>query len=392
MTNRLPPRVSYLDSLRAIAITAVIAAHSAQTVGGMQRSAGSDIDGWMLSFFNQGGYGVQVFFFLSGYLLAMLYGFSSLDRRDNRSTKTFWLKRLFRIVPLWILFLIVVILRPVLFPSSPGEWGNVDNFLPLPGLLGMAALVLLTLTFSMWLIPAAWGGFIPGGWSIQAEMLHYAFFAVVRNWRLEGILGAWLFLAIPLVFVDKLLIRVDVDLGVIEGWRSQNIASTLVFFLAGCIVYLLSDKGRREALSSTSIVLVGLGAATTFLLPLNNVKSGQMFAALGFVAYALILGYVLSRITFVKPLLFRIAKYSYFSYFFHFFLLDVIEGLWVTFVAVPVPGGQIGVGVMVIAVIAAVTGISTLVGAISWRIVEKPMISLGDRIAVDSENAKLKGK
>jgi len=56
-------------------------------------------------------------------------------------------------------------------------------------------------------------------------------FCVGRKWRVEAILGAWLFLAIPLVVVDKILSRVDVDMGLVEGWRSQNVASTLVFFL-----------------------------------------------------------------------------------------------------------------------------------------------------------------
>ena len=64
-------RSVYLDSLRSIAIVAGIASHPAQAVGDVQRFAGGDIDGWMLSFFNQGGYGGHVFFFLSGYLLAI---------------------------------------------------------------------------------------------------------------------------------------------------------------------------------------------------------------------------------------------------------------------------------------------------------------------------------
>jgi len=57
----------FLDNLRAVAILGVVVAHSAQAVGGMQRTAGGEFDPWMQAFFNQGGYGVQVFFFLSGF-------------------------------------------------------------------------------------------------------------------------------------------------------------------------------------------------------------------------------------------------------------------------------------------------------------------------------------
>jgi len=113
-------RSNFLDYLRSIAIIAVIGAHTAQTIGAIQRQAGSDIDGWLLSFFNQGAYGVQVFFFLSGYLLAMLYGFSRSDVRSNKTTKSFWIKRLFRIFPLWLVFFLFTVARPTLFPNSPG--------------------------------------------------------------------------------------------------------------------------------------------------------------------------------------------------------------------------------------------------------------------------------
>lgn len=251
-------RSVYLDSLRSIAIVAVIASHSAQAVGDVQRFAGGDIDGWMLSFFNQGGYGVQVFFFLSGYLLAMLYGFGNLDIRPGKSTKSFWIKRVCRILPLWSIFFVVVVLRPWVFPESPGEWNKAPGLVDTNVIVNFGLLGILSLTFLMWLIPAVWGGFIPGGWSIQAEMLHYAFFALVRRWRIEAILVFWLLLAVPTIFVDKLLSRVDLDLGVLEGWRSQNLPSTIIFFLAGCIFFMLRDVSQRERLSS--------GARSLFLV------------------------------------------------------------------------------------------------------------------------------
>jgi peptidoglycan/LPS O-acetylase OafA/YrhL len=373
-------RSNFLDYLRSIAIIAVIGAHTAQTIGAIQRQAGSDIDGWLLSFFNQGAYGVQVFFFLSGYLLAMLYGFSRSDVR-NKTTKSFWIKRLFRIFPLWLVFFLFTVARPTLFPNSPGEWSRASDLVVVSDGLTPFLLVLLSLTFSMWLVPSVWGGFIPGGWSIQAEMLHYGFFALVRKWRVEAILGAWLFLAIPLVVVDKILSRVDVDMGLVEGWRSQNVASTLVFFLAGCIAHLLKEKSRRESLSAGGRFLGLIAIGTLFLVPLNNVKSGQMLPALGFIAYAVALAYVLSKLNIFSGWMLSVAKYSYFSYFFHFLVLDILEELFRHAVNEPIPGGQIGVGVAVLVSIGLVTFVSTSVGSISWRLLESPFISLSQKIS-----------
>lgn len=374
-------RLSYLDSLRAIAIISVIAAHSAQMVGDIQRGSGSDIDGSLLSFFNQGGYGVQVFFFLSGYLLAMLYGFSNQDVRVNRTTKSFWIRRIFRIVPLWIAFFGVVALRPLFFPDNPGGWGQVQILHQEHPELNTTLLVLLSLTFLMWLVPQAWGGFIPGGWSIQAEMLHYLFFSIVRRWKIEAILAAWLVLAVPTIFIDKLLIRVNLDLGIIEGWRSQNLASTLLFFLAGCITYLVLQHYRTAGLTTGGKALSIISLSVVLLLPLNNIKSGQAFSAFGFVIYAVLLAYIIERAKVSPRMVGRIAKYSYFSYFFHFFALDLLEALYLGEIAEPLPLGQVGVGVGTLLVIVLVTTVSTLVGALSWRVFEKPMISLGDKIS-----------
>jgi peptidoglycan/LPS O-acetylase OafA/YrhL len=244
-----------------------------------------------------------------------------------------------------------------------------------------AVLVFLSLTFLMWLIPTAWGGFIPGGWSIQAEMLHYAFFALVRKWRVEVILFFWILLAAPTIFLDKFLSRVDTDLGVLEGWRSQNLPSTLIFFLAGCIFFMLKDQSRREKLSIAARSLSAIAVIAALLVPLSNVKSGQIFSALGFVAFALALAYLVSRLNSWRWTLERVAKFSYFSYFFHFFLLDFLEWLYIAWAGQVLPFGQVGVGFAVLAATILVTFISTAIGSLSWRYFEKPAILAGERLA-----------
>ena len=378
-------RSQHLDALRMIAIVGVVSSHTVLTVGSIQSAVGSDIDPWMHSFFMQGAFGVPVFFFLSGYLLAMLYGFSSLDRRRTRPISDFWVKRVFRIYPLWVIFFAVILVRPIVLPEYPGSWESAQTLAMENSDLSLLLLAILSLTFTMWLVPEAWGGFIPGGWSIQAEMLHYAFFSIVRNWKLETILLVWLALAIPTIVVDKFLHRVDLEVGIVEGIRSQNLASTLVFFLAGCIAYLFTDSARRRELSRRGRLLLAVSTVALLILPLNNVKGGQTFASYGFVVFAVGLAFLLSRIDLLRTPVKLISKFSYFSYFFHFFVLEFIEWAYLESGGGVLPGGQIGVGVSVLLGIVIVTALSTCFGAISWAILEKPMISLSERIVAQRE-------
>lgn len=381
-------RVAYLDALRATAIVGVIAAHTAQSLGDIQRGSGAEIDAWLLSFFNQGGYGVQVFFFLSGFLLAMLYGFSDLDVRVAVTARSFWVKRIFRIWPLWVLFFLLTVIRPVLFPESPGGWeGFITTNIGF-GPANETILVALQLTFLVWLVPVVWGGVIAGGWSIQAEMLHYAFFALFRKRKLETILGAWIFLAIPTIVIDKVLSRVDLELGLLEGWRSQNFPGTALFFLAGCITYLLSRQAVREKLSRASVTLSVIALLSLALLPLNNVKSGQALAAYGFVVFAVGISYVLTKFRILEWPLGIVAKYSYFSYFFHFLALDYVEWLYLNQVGMPILGGQIGVGLAIITLTSVVTVASSLVGSLSWKFFEGPLVRLSAVLASKNPDSR----
>jgi peptidoglycan/LPS O-acetylase OafA/YrhL len=85
-------REELIDVLRGLAIAGVISVHVAQTT----LEGGSTVQ----SLFSLGKYGVELFFIVSGYLLFKLYG----SNRDSLS-KSYYLRRITRIYPLWIFFL-----------------------------------------------------------------------------------------------------------------------------------------------------------------------------------------------------------------------------------------------------------------------------------------------
>jgi peptidoglycan/LPS O-acetylase OafA/YrhL len=82
-------RLAWLDLLRGLAALAVVVDHAGYVV---LHSVRNEIYHW----FDPGNYGVFVFFVISGYIVP-----SSLERKG--SVRTFWVSRLFRLYPLYLL-------------------------------------------------------------------------------------------------------------------------------------------------------------------------------------------------------------------------------------------------------------------------------------------------
>ncbi|MGB6392007.1 MAG: acyltransferase [Candidatus Acidiferrales bacterium] len=101
-----PVRIPELDGLRGVAILLVILMHYFyDPAPGMPKHFA-----WFQDIFALGWSGVDLFFVLSGFLIGGIL----LDHRDSRSYfKTFYLRRFFRIIPIyysWIVLFIVFIL------------------------------------------------------------------------------------------------------------------------------------------------------------------------------------------------------------------------------------------------------------------------------------------
>jgi peptidoglycan/LPS O-acetylase OafA/YrhL len=101
-------RLAWLDVLRGLAALAVVFDHAGQHVLQQVRAV-------IYHWFDTGQYGVFVFFLISGYIVP-----ASLERRG--SVRTFWVSRLFRLYPLYLLAVgIAVALYLVHFGSLRGE-------------------------------------------------------------------------------------------------------------------------------------------------------------------------------------------------------------------------------------------------------------------------------
>lgn len=137
-------RMAWLDGLRAVAVLLVVYAHLSRTLFRGARELSSE---WL----HAGTAGVMLFFLVSGYIIP-----ASLDRHG--SLRTFWVSRLCRLLPLYLVVSAVVVALggAGLMPLPPGLAADpltaaVAHLTLLPQLLGVPLItpVLWTLTFEM---------------------------------------------------------------------------------------------------------------------------------------------------------------------------------------------------------------------------------------------------
>ena len=107
-------RLAWLDVLRGLAALAVVFDHLSYYVLQHVRAI-------VYHWFDAGNYGVFVFFIISGYIVP-----ASLERKG--SVRTFWVSRLFRLYPLYLLAVgIAVALYLVHFGSLRGEGSDPET-------------------------------------------------------------------------------------------------------------------------------------------------------------------------------------------------------------------------------------------------------------------------
>jgi exopolysaccharide production protein ExoZ len=159
-TDRRPAaagRNQSLDLLRGLAISLVVLAHCGSATT-------SVVPGLAAFAADYGQMGVQLFFIVSGYTMMLTFG----DRDSLAAARSFYIRRVFRIVPLfWIAI-------PVYLLITKGE--GFTMWAP----DGVSARdVALTVLCLHWSSVTAFNSVVPGGWSIAVEMQFYLLFPLI---------------------------------------------------------------------------------------------------------------------------------------------------------------------------------------------------------------------
>ena len=349
-------RMDRLDVLRGIAVAGVVLFHSGlvfESGGGPTDSASSSVRA-ILNIFSAGRFGVEVFFLLSGFLIAWIYGGSRF------SLKRFALARFFRIWPLWASFSAVWLL--LLGHSNPELLSS--------GLLGA---FILSLSFMLWTSPDYFNSFIGGAWSIQIEVFAYGAFAVFHRFRFETLLG--IAILINAIGVVSLIGALE-DPGLFSSARRLSFQTGFNFFLAGWLIAAASKgfSGVQEALQWLRIggrpYLVAIWIASFLFTPAFY---GNPIEAVGFVSLAVILAVSIQGTP--KRLLEWLGIHSYFIFFAHFVALWTVDLLLPSDFFASVSGyGAIFVTFF------SWLGILIFLSPLAWlsmRYIEKPLVKLG---------------
>jgi peptidoglycan/LPS O-acetylase OafA/YrhL len=345
--------MDYLDSLRGIAVLGVIMVHASLTASGAFLKIYKPLQ-WVAF---TGQRGVALFFVVSAFTL-----FLSLDnrRREHRPVLNFFLRRFFRLAPM---FYLAIVITHFLLPEFAGTFRqNV-----------------LAVLFLQGLSPAAIGLSAAGGWSVADEALFYVCLPFLFSWikdlktalivMVAGSVAGFIFMAFLGFYFPANA----------EYFQFFSITAELPIFFQGICAYFIwkemivgmpwSDRGRKQI---SALLLLMAGMLYCLLLPFNNVKLYPSTAVcllllLGLSAYPWPL--------FVNRATRFLGKISYSIYLLHFTVNIWLQKWMANWIAahpqLDKPHADF------VAVFATILLVTVPLASLTWRWIEEPGIRAG---------------
>lgn len=316
-----PTRLAALDSLRGLAIIAVLFAHLLQTPWTGKAFGGALTD--------LGRGGVTLFFILSGYLI-----FRNVQKQP---VGTFFRRRFFKVMPAYWLNIGVILLAD-LYLEQAGHFPARSYF---------ASLFVVSDILG---IDAVSGVF----WTLLIEIKFYIFIAIqyllLRRSHLH------------LVLVS--LVVLEVTLWAVRGRGSLTAAYFPVFYLG--IEISLAESAGWHRLAVARLLAVALLLAGSLYLCLDQQKLGSAVYLLASAA----LFVVFLRRGWSQRIAVFFGASSYSNYLYHSLITVAVVSL---FGKDPTPATT---AVAICLAFAA----ATLAGVVLYRLVEVPMVNLGHRL------------
>jgi peptidoglycan/LPS O-acetylase OafA/YrhL len=219
-------RLAYIDALRGIAILLVILHHSHPYFAGINKYSLQPVVNAILW---NGDKGVTLFFLMSAFTLCL--SLNSKSKTEQKPVRNYFIRRFFRIAPLYIFVIAVVLLIKINTPSVSS--------------------VIANLFFVHGLSPNWVNSTVPGGWSVGIEVLFYLifpflFFRIKSVYSAINVTLACMVLAkVATAFMFRHpLISDSISWGV---YTYENIISQLPVFLIGvCLFHLKQTPANGE--------------------------------------------------------------------------------------------------------------------------------------------------
>lgn len=367
-------RLEFVDALRGLALLGVVLVHTGQRVTELSPRTAA-VTGY-------GAFGVHLFFVVSAFTLFL--SLKQRSRSEARPTLNYFLRRLFRIAPM---FWLAVVFYLVWKGTGSQYWAP-------HGITRMD--VLATAAFVNGWSPTTINSVVPGGWSIAVEMNFYLLVPVLFTWLTNLRRCLWFFIACVAgqwainaamhpVFLRHLALD---EQYLADLMRTLWLPTQLPVFAAGFALYyvlaphLAQAQGDTERPSRDDWPSIGLRLATgVAILAQLALAPSSTFAGSVFALLAAGLALRPSALL-VNAATCYVGDISYSGYLVHFAVLDVADRGLRHFGAVPAEP------VMHLALLYATVLFGTIIGATAaTRLIENPARRLG-RLLIDRLETK----
>jgi peptidoglycan/LPS O-acetylase OafA/YrhL len=371
-----PEHYGYVDALRGWAVIGVLAGHVTHNVAGLR--------GMFLELMTYGGYGVQLFFVVSAFTLCLSY--TARRSRDRKPVGAFFLRRLFRIAPLFWFGIAFYLLW----------YGTGGRFWSPRGIDAVDVLATSALVH-VW-HPERINSVVPGGWTIGVEMTFYVVFPLLY-WCCRSMPGAaTIFLLSWTVALGFGLVNVVEVLHPNESEQLRGQMSKLWFpnqlpvFVIGILAFLArqpkaDERTRNSYLGGVLVLLSAVLALGHFWVVPGHLYMAAVFALLLVGLSYNPIGLLVNRVTR------HIGLVSFSCYIAHFAVLDILRQCYGTDLVgqgwynkgavarwIPEPvlslnglSPLVQYGVLFVSALVLTVAVSTL----SYRLIERPGIRCG---------------
>ncbi len=361
-------KYDYIDALRGFAILGVVLVHTSQWV--------SPSAGIPALIAKNGARGVQLFFLASALTL-----FLSIEKRrehESRSVIKFFIRRFFRIAPLFYLAIIAFTLYS----------GMSERYWAPDGISWWH--IALTATFLHGWHPETITSVVPGGWSIAVEMTFYLFVPYLFL-KLKDVRSTVIALLASLVFVrisSKLATIVlssmypESQQYLVSGFTFLWFFSQLPIFLLGILTYhVIRAHPNQDKVLSAAFLCVSFFLAAAFLQAstFQTLLPQHFMYGVVFAFFALALHFDPESM-FVNRVTTLIGRLSFSIYIVHFMILNLLKEVFDN--GFPMMGTS-GFALAYLLVLGLSMGLSSIL----YRAVEIPGINLGKRVIATLEQS-----
>ena len=355
-------KLDYIDSLRGLAILGVIMIHT--TALAHRPLFGNSI-------IDHGANGVQLFFVVSAFTL-FLTGKSRFEK-EQFAIKNFFIRRFFRIAPMFYLGIIYYLFQN---GTGPRYW------------LGDATHISAFNIFSNFLFihgfnPYWINSVVPGGWSIAVEMTFYLILPFLL-YRLKSLKdGIWfLNFTLLLSIILNIVFRKYPFIQFNRLWGEYlffYFPSQLPVFAVGIIMYfLLYGKNQLNKNLAASLLFLVCIFFTRLVTGLDAILPFHIFLSIGF----LLLGISLSQFKFkliVNPVIQFIGKISFSMYLIHFAVIFYLQKFGLSNFSNHL---TLNYYVQLLLILSA----TVLISSITYKWIEIPFQKLGRKIISSGES------